>query len=376
MNTVSFASCRSYGAAESAVRRVLEPLGGPARFFKPGQRVLIKPNLLADATPEQAITTHPEIARAVIRLAREAGALPVVADSPAGPLRLQAVLEKTGFKALCEQEQTPFINLEQAPSAPFSCAGFPFVIAKPVLEADLVVNLPKVKTHTLTIFTGAVKNLYGTLPGFQKATMHKHFPSGDDMGRLLACILDIVRPGLSIADGVVGMDGNGPSGGQPVELGFLAASTDAAALDAALCRALNVPLSVVPWFRHLAKERYETLTLAGEPPAPGSLRFNLPGGWKNRLIPKALVRLLAPLFWVRPVLNPQTCIRCGRCAAACPARALDHRPGEVPRLRGPACIGCCCCHEICPVKAIEMTESPLMRLVSRGRLVSTGNPNP
>jgi uncharacterized protein (DUF362 family)/Pyruvate/2-oxoacid:ferredoxin oxidoreductase delta subunit len=371
MTAVTFAACDSYPQAQAAVRRALDLAGGPGRFFKPGLRVLIKPNFLSDATPDQAITTHPEIARAVIRLAREEGAIPCVADSPAGALRIQAVWERTGFRALCGEEQVPLLNLEQAGSRSFTFNGVSFAIAKPVLEADLVVNLPKVKTHTLTMFTGAVKNLYGTLPGFQKATLHKIFPTADEMGRFLAHLVDLVKPGLSIADAVIGMEGNGPSGGTPVKLGFVAASTDPVALDAALCRVLGVPLGVVPWFRHLPQDRAEAIDLTGDVPAPGSLKLALPSNWKSRLIPRPLIRLLAPLFWIRPEIDSNRCIRCGRCARACPASALAFEKDRLPVLDGRRCIGCCCCHESCPVKAMRMVESPFMRRISRGRLVST-----
>ena len=264
---VAFAVCRSYADSAAAVRRALDALGGPARFFKPGCRVLIKPNLLTDAEPARAVTTHPEIVRALIRLAREAGASPCVADSPAGALRVSEVWEKTGFRALCEQEHTPLLNLEKTDSVAFLCDGVRFTIAKPVLEADLVVNAPKVKTHSLTLFTGAIKNLYGTIPGFQKANLHTAFPTPQDMGRLLATIADTIRPGLSVADGVVGMDGNGPSAGHPIPLGFVAASPDPVALDAALCGCLGIPLNRVSGFRHVERARHQDIALLGEPPA-------------------------------------------------------------------------------------------------------------
>jgi uncharacterized protein (DUF362 family)/Pyruvate/2-oxoacid:ferredoxin oxidoreductase delta subunit len=370
MTPVSFARCASYDQAAEAVGRALDALGGPARFFRPGQRVLLKPNLLLDSTPDQAVTTHPEIARAVIRIARAAGAAVSVGDSPSGALRVRNVWEKTGFRALCESENVPLLNLEQAGSRSFACAGATVVIAAPVLDADLVVNLPKVKSHSLTVYTGAVKNLYGTLPGFQKATLHKLFPSADELSRLVAALAALIRPGLSIADGVIGMEGNGPSAGEPVHLGFVAASVDPGALDGAICRALGIPHARVPLFRHLPSRSWENPPLLGEPPAPGSLALRLPGAWKGRFIPRVLVRLLAPLFWIRPQIDPALCIRCGRCADACPLQALVFKKGEIPRLLGSRCIGCCCCHEVCPVKAIRMAESPLMRRLSRGRLTA------
>jgi len=320
------------------------------------------------------VTTHPELVRALIRLVREAGASPVVADSPAGALRVAGVWEKTGFRALCETEQTPLLNLEQAPVETFTCDGIRYAIARPVLEADLVINVPKVKTHSLTLFTGAMKNLYGTLPGFQKANLHTAFPTPADMGRLLAAIVDRVRPALSVADGVIGMEGNGPSGGDPVALGFIAASRDPVALDAALCERIGIPPERVPGFRPFPASRWRPVVALGDPPDPQARPVRRPATWPYLLIPRRLARALRPLIWVRPAIDPAVCIHCGRCVAACPTSALAADPGRVPRLAGRRCIGCCCCHELCPVKAIHMTESPLMQIATHGGLTASTHP--
>lgn len=367
--TIAWARCPSYDRVEASLRALLAGAAGALPLPRPGQRVFIKPNLLTDAEPDQAITTHPEVVRAIIRIVRENGAIPSVGDSPASALRLERVWDRTGFRRLCDEEQVPLVNLEEAGAQPFEFEGASFSIARPVLDADLLINVPKVKTHVLTHLTAGVKNLYGTLPGYQKTTLHKTFPGPGDMGRLLAHIAPLVKPRLTIADAVVGMEGNGPSGGTPVRLGYLAAATDPASLDAALCRALGIAPARLPWFAHMDGRWMDDREI-GEVPPPGSLRMALPPRWRTLPVPRLIARMLSPLLWVRPRIRAADCRRCGRCAAACPAKALAWEAGAVPVLAPRSCIGCCCCHEVCPARCIEMRASPLLTLATRGRLMT------
>lgn len=361
---VVFETCTDYSVAlDAALERLLAPLGGMTTFVRPGQSVLIKPNLLTDRPPEEAVTTHPALVRAIIRSVRACGGNPSVADSPASATKLEQVWEKTGFRALCEAEGVPLLNLERAGAQPCTVDGISFHIAKPVLEADVLINVPKVKTHTLMTLTAAVKNLYGTLPGFQKAQMHVAFPHPAGFGRMLRAIHARVRPALNIADGIVGMEGEGPAAGRPVALGFLAASPDAEALDLALCRVLGINPAAVPYLD--ASRARES---APQPAVPRPASFRVPSTLGARLIPAPLVRLLGGLIWIRPDISEAACIRCGRCVKACPAGALSLEPAwKKPRLAPSRCIGCCCCHEICPEKAITMAQSPTVRLLRRGK---------
>ena len=364
---VTFEACTSYSdALDGTLERLLAPLGGMAAFVRPGQAVLIKPNLLTDRAPEEAVTTHPELVRAIIRSVRARGGKPSVADSPASAAKLEQVWEKTGFRALCETEDVPLLNLERAGSQLCTADGISFHVAKPVLEADVLINVPKIKAHTLTTLTAAVKNLYGTLPGYQKAQLHMAFPNPAGFGRMLRAIYSKVRPALHVADGVIGMEGEGPSAGKPVALGFLAASTDAEAMDLALCRLLRINPAAVPY---LDAARFREP--APKPGIPQPAHFRVPSTLGARLIPAPLVRLLGGLIWIRPSISEAACIRCGRCVKACPVNALSLEPGWTAlRLAPSKCIGCCCCHEICPQQAISMAQSPTVRLLRRGKTLS------
>ena len=372
--TVALARCASYtDNVKAAVEQVLAPLGGMGAFVKPGQSVLIKPNLLTAREPEKAVTTHPEVVRAIIRLVREHGGIPSVADSPANVNRLEELWISTGFRAMCDQENVPLLNLEKAGSTAFTVNEFSFSLAQPFLEADVVINVPKVKTHVLTIFTGAVKNLYGLIPGFQKTALHKANPTPQEFGKLMAAIYSKAKPHLSIADGIVGMDGDGPSGGDPVKLGFLAASSDAVALDHILCGILGIDTRSVPYFKPLhalglGETNPKLIKVLGTPAAElVPQAFRVPGTIRGRLIPGWLVKILGPLVWIRPLFT-ERCVFCGLCVKSCPVGAITIVPRERPVLNSKRCIDCCCCHEVCPVKAIEMNPSPLLKFVRRGRL--------
>jgi len=349
-----------------SVEQLIELLGGMDTLFAKNSKILIKPNMLTDRTPDQAVTTHPELVRAIIRIIREHGSNPVVADSPASVVKLETVWEKTGYRQLCEEENVPLINLEASGSVAFERNGFKFNIAKPVLDADAVINVPKVKTHNYTVLTCAMKNLFGTVPGYQKTHLHKTYPHPRDFGKVIVEINKVIKPILNIADGVIGMDGNGPSAGKPAPLGFLAASRDARSLDLALCRILKIKQSKVSYLG--SDKTNNDIEIVGDP-VPEIRNFRLPVTFATHLIPGKLASLLGRFIWIRPSIS-EACVSCGRCAAACPAKALTMKKGQRPMLDRKKCIGCCCCHEICPQKAISMQMSPILRLFS-GRSLSS-----
>lgn len=364
--TVAAVRCARYEEAADAVERLLRPLGGMGRFVRPGQSVLVKPNLLSNHAPEEAVTTHPEVVRGVIRAVRGAGAHPWVADSPVNATGLEQVWRATGMEALCRDEQVPLVNLEKAGSETVDLDGFRFTIARPVLEADAVITVPKLKTHVLTHYTGAVKNLYGTVPGFQKTVLHKACLKPEAFGALLAAVFRRVKPVLAVADGIVGMDGNGPSGGRPVRLEVLAASADPVALDAMACRRFGIDARAVVHLREASRLG------AGEVDCDRITHVGDPEAWTGGVVcvpattvplqhvPNWMAAVFGALLKHRPVFSEQ-CVFCGRCVKSCPAGALTLQPGTRPTLAADLCIECCCCHEVCPARAITMQASWAIR---------------
>lgn len=361
---VGFQECRGYSREEvaQAVEALVGRLGGWGAFVKPGDRVLVKVNMLSDHAPEDAVTTHPEVVRAVVRGLLAAGAKPVVGDSPASAVGLHRIWEKTGIQAVCAEEGVPLVAFEGEGAQETERDGYRFALSPVLRSVDAVVSLPKVKTHALMTLTCGVKNLYGLVPGYQKAVLHKRHPTTRDFAGLLRAIEAEVRPVLTLADGIVGMEGEGPSAGRPKPLGFLAASADPYALDVAVARLLGMPLRSIPYLAHLAKDPAANAPLPAEAEALRPTSFRIPRTARTRLIPGWLVRLISPLVWVRPGIDPAKCIRCGRCVASCPVKTLKMGDPTPALSRPSACIGCCCCHEMCPEKAIEMRQSALLRL--------------
>ncbi len=364
-NDVFFVHCADYG---HELAKALDRLSGMAGLFRPeevcGRNVLVKPNLLTDRLPEQAVTTHPELVRQVVRRLKAAGAEVSVGDSPASTANLKQVWQKTGMADVCAAEGVPLISLEQSGATPFEVNGFSFTIANPVLRADLVVNLPKVKSHSLTILTAGVKNMYGAIPGYSKTALHRTYPKPRVFGQLVRALWQVLPPTVTVTDGVVGMEGQGPANGRPVRLGFLAAATDPFALDRALCDILHIDSVRVPYLcgakgdAGYAKPR----VLGDEVDVPA---FEIPAGAHLlNLLPDWLVRGGGRLVWVRPSFSEQACTACGKCRQACPVDAIFMHPETGrPVVRRDRCISCSCCHEICPSNAIRMTQSALLRLL-------------
>lgn len=368
---VFFRKCSSYNDADSSVRDLLASAGFPTADLK-GKRVLIKPNLLTDREPEKAVTTNPEVVRPVIRLLKGSGAVVSLADSPASATKLEKVWDKTGFRTLCREEDVELVNAEKAGSKTFVYRGAEYSIANPFVECDALINMPKLKTHVLTSMTAAVKNLYGTIPGYQKAQLHKRYPNVQSFSGLLADIHRNCPPYFNILDGITGMHGEGPSAGKPFNFGFVAASGSAVAMDFALAHLLQIKPEAVPYLPLLAEplscqEYMQVVDFVGDIKPDGKFAIETPSTLIARLIPGWLIGVLAPFIWIRPAFK-DNCIKCGKCIESCPVSALSFDGSRNVALVPELCIGCCCCHEVCPVSAVQMTQSPLLNFIRKGRL--------
>jgi uncharacterized protein (DUF362 family)/NAD-dependent dihydropyrimidine dehydrogenase PreA subunit len=358
-------------AVARALRDVLEPLGGARAFVAEGARVVLKPNLLWASAPDRAVCTHPEVIRQAARLARENGAAEVVvSDSPGmGSARRCARrlgLEECGDFAIADADDGVDVSI---PGSPFQR----LTLSRRMREADLLFNLPKAKTHGQMVLTGAVKNTFGAVTGYEKAQWH--YRAGRDpraFARLLVHIHELLAPRLHVLDAVVGMEGNGPGGGAPRRLGCLVAATDGHALDAVLCRILDVdPASV-----------YTLAAAAAQGLAPGEIE--VVGAAPESLRPRprwALARPVAPRrlagpLWLAPVVDsllslkprvdPAACTACRQCVEVCAAGAMTFAEGRVVIDRE-RCISCFCCQEMCPSRAISVRAGPLARLLGIGQ---------
>lgn len=363
------AACGDYSpdAVRRTAGRMLAAFGGPEAFLKNGRRVVIKPNLLMAREPEGATTTHPEVVEAVAALFVEAGATVIIADSPGGPynsLALQRVYRACGMEGAARRSGAR-LNKDFS-SQKVSFDGYKrreFEILTPVMQADVLISIGKMKTHMLTYFTGAVKNLYGTVPGLTKAAYHSRLPGQQEFCRMLVDLCRCVAPDLSIIDGVEGMDGRGPSGGRVRHAGVLIASRSPFAADLAAMHICGLepersPVHTFAAAQGLVPVQYDGLEVTGDRVPPLSEPFLPPAG-KGAARESAINRL--PAKWRQPLRRAlvaaprvtERCIGCGSCARSCPQKAIVIRQGRaIVDKRG--CIRCYCCHELCPVRAIQI----------------------
>jgi uncharacterized protein (DUF362 family) len=292
---VSITRCHDYQAdrVEAAVKAALEPLGGIREFVKPGDTVLLKVNMLSAKAPEKAITTHPRILEAVAREVRSAGGSIIVGDSPAGVLRgIKRFWENTGIGAATEKIGGRLVQFEGAGTRKIGAGGRVYHVSSIIDRVDVIINLPKLKTHGLTLFTGAIKNCFGLLPGFQKANLHKAAPKVEPFAGILVDIFEQVKPRLHIMDAVLGLEGNGPSAnGSPRQIGLVIASPDGVALDVAASRIIgyhdnDIATTRIAQARGLGAGRFDHLDWYGPSLADIAVPdFKLPSNSLLRLVP-------------------------------------------------------------------------------------------
>ena len=359
------------------MEELLSMMGGIDRFVKAAERILLKPNLLTAALPEKAITTHPAIVNAFAALAKNEGARLIIADSPGSGFAynqktMRKVYRETGMAELAEQ-----IGIEASLDTGHEIVSFPegklikrFEVIKPVLDADAVINLCKLKTHGFLFMTGAVKNSFGVIPGLTKPGYHAKL---HDPGRFAGMCLDLsnyVAPRLSIMDAVIGMEGNGPHAGTPRQIGLLLASGNPLALDVVAAEIMGLERENNPILREAEKRkqrpnRIEDVELVGveksELRIPG---YKLPSTMLTGTGSVILAKL-APLFkhsfTMRPQILEDRCVACGACRDSCPVHVISIED-KCARINHKECIRCYCCHEMCAYDAIELHGGFLYRL--------------
>jgi uncharacterized protein (DUF362 family)/Pyruvate/2-oxoacid:ferredoxin oxidoreductase delta subunit len=373
---VSLAKCRSYepDLVNSAVRECLAPFGSLRTFVKNGDRVLIKVNLLRSVPPARAVTTHPLMVKAVVEEVQAIGAVPIIGDSPGGrntPASYAALLKKTGMQWVADETgcEVAFFDGETVEYSAEEGRTFrKFTVPRAVLDADLVIGLPKLKTHQLTLMTGAVKLQYGYLPGLTKAEYHLN--AGRSIDRFAELLLDLyltLPPAFYIMDAIIGMEGNGPSHGEPKDIGLIIAAISATALDYVAARIIGFDPMVIPTVK-LACARgtgpcgIDEISIHGGKIEELAVNdFEKPGTMFAMRIPACLLDVASRFLGARPVIDPETCTLCGTCAAHCPSHAIIHAKGAIPRIRYRMCIRCFCCQELCPAGAVSIWRPRLRR---------------
>ncbi len=341
---VHLTKCESYESVDKILLPILEKYSA---FFSPGERVLVKPNLLSARRPEEAVTTHPKVVETVLKYLKSLGTFPKVGDSPA-VAGLQKVLQASGIAEVCERLSVAVIELDD----PIEVNGHRYKkikISSKVFEFDKIINVAKLKTHSQMILTLAVKNLFGCVPGIEKSGWHIRCETNENFAALLVDICSIVNPVLSIIDGIEGMVGDGPANGRKKHFGMVGVSRNPFALDHAVCLRLGVDPSTI----------YTVIESMKRGLIP---QYQIDGEWKDSIqlpvtVPtlpvKGPLRNLAKTVVRVPKISKKRCIRCRICEEKCPAKAIGISKGSVDYRK---CIRCYVCHEVCPQNAIELVR--------------------
>ena len=342
-STVALVKCDTYDEQQvyRAVEAGLDLLGGVGHFIKPGERIVIKPNVLFGTNPQKCVTTHPSVFQAVCRLLQQADATVYYGDSPSFG-KCEAHTKRADLKRVADELGVKLADFDhgKAVSHQEALLNKRFVIANGVLESDGLINLPKLKTHPLTRFTGAIKNQFGCVPGILKSQYHVKMPDPYDFATMLVDLNTLIRARLCIMDGIMAMEGNGPRSGQPRKLGVLLFSSDPVALDSIACKIIDLNPEFVPTLKAgekagLGTYHYENIEVIGDniesfivktfevirtPPlssSGGRLRTFI----KNQICP-------------RPAIDKSKCTNCGMCVEMCPVdpKAVDWHTGDESRL--------------------------------------------
>ena len=360
---------------QAAVNKGIELLGGFQKFADKGEKILLKPNILYGENPDKHISPHPEVFRAVARVFKGSGAALSYGDSPGfGSPKVNA--KRGGFAAVAEAEGVAWANFTDAREILFPEGRVikKFSIAVGVAKSDGLVSISKLKTHALTRVTGAIKNQFGCIPGARKAEFHSVMPTAALFSQMLVDLNRLLKPRLYIMDGIIAMEGNGPRNGTLHPMNVLLFSTDPVALDAAVCRLIDLDPHLVEtlvYGEEFGLGSMSEIEYIGDPlesfftPDFEVNRDPRKTSTDTRYLPRSFMRrYTAP----RPTINAELCTKCGRCVEICPVqpKALSWKEGDktVPPVYDYAkCIRCYCCQELCPFEAIYVKVPPLGRII-------------
>lgn len=381
MKRVSVIKCDNYSYENvlKSMEKNLENIGGLELYIKPKSKVLVKPNLLMKKTPKEATTTHPMVVKVLCEKLLDLNCEVIIADSPGGPYTqgsLRGIYKSSGMEEIANELGVKLnydisdIKVENNDAHALKYMD----IITPITEVDHIINVCKLKTHGMATFTGGVKNLYGCIAGLKKAEIHYRFPTEELFCEdVLLDICSYVNPTITIMDGIVGMEGDGPSAGIPRKVGVLLASSSPYAIDTVACKLINLDYNKVPTIRGSIKRNYikkdlSDIEIVGDDINQLIIKdFKIPSTSKDfRLLsstlPKFLHEPITKFITPKPVIRDKDCIKCGKCIEACPAKVMKLKD-KIVVINLEKCIRCYCCHELCPKKSIDIKRNFIFKLL-------------
>ncbi len=369
----------NYKEVREGVNRLIEGLGGLSMYFQPGEKIFLKMNLLIKKRPEEGVTTHPIFVQAVGDALKEFGCHVIIGDSPGGPFTkglLKAIYKTCGVEKIAEESGfTLNYNTEGVTKKVNNGKVLQEItVMKALEEVEHVISLSKLKTHGMMKYTGAVKNMYGIIPGLIKAEYHFKMPAIETFSDMLVDVCSFKEPTLSFMDGIVGMEGEGPSSGDLRKVGAMIASSNPYALDFIACQLVGIDPLEVPTIqrsieRNFLSGNHEDIHIVGSSMESFSLKpFITPAitdvnFFKGR-VPEFLVGPMSRFLLPRPVFDHEICVSCGDCGKVCPAQVISFKKTKgytkgKPYADLTGCIRCFCCQELCPVKAVRIKRSKI-----------------
>lgn len=373
MSKVSLVRVESYNDIEQKIKEAIDLLGGISNFVKKDAKVFIKLNLIGPFGKDTGITTRPDVLESVIKLVKTQTDDITIGDNPAAK-DVTFVLKKNGCFDLIEKYNLKLIDGkdEVIINNPNPHIYSNFEVSRDYVTCDTLINLPKIKCHTLTYMTCAEKNFFGLIYGLKKATWHSKATNplefGEALNDLYGAFLHAMKEKiiLNIADGVIGLDGDGPStGGTPKPAKCIIASADAVSVDTIACKVVKLDLNRI-FVTNIAKGRGygdgDNIELLGNSLDDfDDIKFDGPRDTLSsiglRIIRHKFIR---NFILEHPKIDHNKCIKCGECAKICPAKTMKIEKGKFPHLRSTDCIRCWCCAEVCPQNAISKTKRPLI----------------
>lgn len=363
---VSVVNCPEYDVklVYDSIKKALKDINFE---IKEGSNILLKPNILNQSKPESAVVTHYTVVDAMCKILKEKNCKISIGESSGNPLGVggtKKAFETSKIKDVANKYDAKIVAFEAEKLITESINGKvlkKITFAKCIRDFDRIINLPKLKTHMYTNYTGAIKNTYGFVPGALKIKYHQIGSNIQIFGNILLDIYSKLTPHLNIMDAIIGMEGNGPNAGEPKQTGYILASSNGIALDLIAQKMIGLPEGDQV-ITNLAKKRgifNDKIEVIGKLPL---IKYKTSSD-KIRKLPSFLRVFIDSQGEYKPFVDVSKCIKCGACAEVCPREAIKLKP--YPVIDHKKCIRCYCCHELCQRKAINLKQKAILRLARK-----------